>query len=199
MKKTTYVLMALTVLMVLLASACGSPAAPVDQAPPAAPVENTPAQPADVAPPADTAQPPPSFAPACQGATSCQAPALTDKPAFETYCVQKRPYQNIMAPAGSIFEPLPKAGDPEFFPLECADSGTVVGDLHVFSCRGAELWTYDLKITNPACGGGNLQAGTGQCAEGQGFDAANNCCAPVTSGEAGSVTIKVNMGGCPIK
>jgi hypothetical protein len=29
-----------------------------------------------------------------------------------------------------------------------------------------------------------------------GYDAAQNCCAPVTAGDASSVTITVNMGEC---
>lgn len=199
MKRSTFILAAMTVFVVLIASACGTPA-PVEQAAPP-PVQSAPTQapPVQAPPPTEQSVPAQTFAPACQAATTCTAPALTDKPAFETYCVQKVPYQNIMAPAGTIFEPLPKSGDPEFFPLVCADSGTVVGGLNVFSCRGAELWTYDLKVTNPACGGGSLQTGTSQCQAGQGYDAANNCCAPLTGGESGSVIIKVNMGACPAK
>ena len=48
-------------------------------------------------------------------------------------------------------------------------------------------------------------AGTSRTADktdhiaGLGYDAANNCCAPMAGGDAGSVIIKVNMGGCPIK
>jgi hypothetical protein len=195
MKKTT-ILVAMTVFLVLFASACGGSPAPVEPAA-QAPVENPPAveQPADA--PAEEPAPAQAFAPACQTSSSCTAPTLTDTEANNTYCVTKIPYQNIMAPAGTIFEPISKEGDPEFFPLICDDSGTVVDGLNVFSCRGAELWTYDLKITPAGCGA-SLQTGTAQCAEGQGYDAAQNCCAPVTGG-GGSVTIKVNMGACPIK
>jgi hypothetical protein len=200
MKKTPFYLMAMTVLMVLFASACGQPAAPATQA--AAPVAQAPATQAPVANTTAPTQPPvaaPALAPACTGAGSCQAPAFTDKASVDTYCVKKIPYQNLMAPAGTVFEPLPKSSDPKFYPLVCADSGTVVNGLHVFSCHGAELWSYDLKITNPACSASALQAGTTQCAQGQGYDAANKCCSPITTGGAGSVTIKVNMGACPLK
>lgn len=200
MKKSMYVLMAMTVLIAVFASACGAPPTPAQQAAPP-PVQNVATEaPAPVveAPPATEAAQ--AFAPACQTSTSCAAPALQDTEANSTYCVKKVPWVNILAPAGTIFEPLPKSSDPEFYPLVCGDSGTVVDGQHVFSCRGAELWTYDLKITAAACGGAaDLQTGTAQCAEGQGYDAANNCCAVPDTGGGGSVTIKVNIGACPIK
>jgi len=194
MQKTKLILMTMTAFTVLLISACGGSApaepaaqAPVEESQPVAPAENQEVAPAQ------------SFAPACQTtSSSCAAPSLTDTLPNNTYCVQKVPYQNILAPAGSIFEPLPKEGDPKFYPLICDDSGTDVDGLRVYSCRGAELWTYDLRITPAGCGAA-LQTGTGQCAEGQGYDAAQNCCAPVTGSSGGAVTIKVNMGGCPIK
>jgi hypothetical protein len=191
MKKSTYALLALTGLMVVFASACGLPAAAPAQQPaaPAAPVENAPAQPADVAQP-----PAQGLAPACQAGTSCSAPAVSDTAALNTYCVLKVPYQNILLDPGTTFESLDPQGE-----LQCADSGTQVDGKNVISCHGKELWTYELKLTNTACGGSSLQAGTAQCADGQGYDAANNCCAPISNGEGGSVTIKVNIGACPIK
>ncbi len=195
MKKSIPILMAITVFLALFATACGGSAPPPTQAiPPTA--EVLPTQPPPVIPP--TQQPPPpqqEFAPACQ-VTACTAPAVTNKAPEETYCVKKIPYVNVMAPAGTIFQPVPKSGDPA--PLVCTDSGTVVNGLTVFSCRGAELWSYELKVTNPACGGGsNLQANSPQCQPGLGYDAANNCCAPITANDAGSVTITVDMGACP--
>jgi len=199
MKKTTTILVAMTVFLVLFVSACGGSPAPVE--PDAqAPVENPPVvePPADDPAPTQESAPAQAFAPACQTSSSCTAPALTDTDPNNTYCVKKVPYQNIMAPAGTVFEPISKESDPEFFPLICDDSGTVVDGLNVFSCRGAELWTYDLKVTTAACGA-TLQTGTGQCAEGQGYDAAQNCCAPVGGDGGGTVNIKVNMGACPIK
>jgi hypothetical protein len=197
MKKTTIFLVAMTVLLVLLTSACGGSPAPAEPAAQQPAAEQPTAVPPVEAAPTQEAAPAQAFAPACQTASSCSAPTITDTEADNTYCVTKVPYQNIMAPAGTIFEPLRKEGDPEFYPLVCEDSGTVVDGLNVFSCRGAELWTYDLKITTAACSS-NLQTGTGQCAEGEGYDAAQNCCAPVGN-SGGSVTIKVNMGACPIK
>jgi hypothetical protein len=177
MKKTTFILLAMTVFLVLFASACGS-AAPANQAAPAAQAN----QPADQ-----------TFAPACAAATSCDAPAVKDTEGINTFCVKKVAYQNIALDAGTTFEPLDPKGE-----LKCVDTGTVVDGKEVITCTGKELWTYDLKLTNTACGGANLQAGT-QCAAGQGYDAANNCCAPLTGDTGGSVTIKVNIGACPIK
>ena len=189
MKKTTYFLLAMTVFVVMFASACGSSAAPATQAA-QPPVEVAPPVEA-VAPtqPLATAQ---SFAPACQAA-SCAAPAVTDTVASETYCVQKIPYQNISVEPGTTFESLDPKGE-----LKCQDSGTVVKGKNIITCTSKELWTYELKFTNSACAAGALATDSGQCQEGLGYDAAQNCCAPLTGGDAGSVTIKVNMGACPL-
>jgi hypothetical protein len=184
MKRTTHILIAMTVLMVLFASACGLPsAAPVDQAQPAA--NNGAAQPA---------QPAQNFAPACQNATACAAPAVADTEGVNTFCVKKVPYQNILLEPGTIFESLDTSGE-----LNCQDSRTVVGGKNVITCTGKELWTYQLKLTNTACGGAALATGTGQCADGQGYDAANNCCAPISVDGGGSTIINVNIGACPTR
>ena len=55
---------------------------------------------------------------------------------------------------------------------------------NVITCTGKELWTYELKLTNSACAANALATGTGQCQEGLGYDAAQNCCAPLTTAEA---------------
>jgi hypothetical protein len=191
MKKTNYLLLAATVFVVLFASACGS-AAPVEQAapPPAQAVAATqaPAQEAAPAQPAAAAQ---TFAPACQAAASCAAPDVKNTEAMDTFCVKKIPYQNINVLPGTTFESLDPKGE-----LKCKDSGTVVDGKNVITCTGKELWTYELKFTNSACSGSSLTTGTGQCQEGMGYDAAQNCCAPLTTDSGGSVTIKVNMGAC---
>lgn len=193
MKKTTNLLFAMTVLVVLFVSACGGSPAPATQAAPA-PVEIVPTQvPAEIVPtvapeqPAATEQ---TFAPACQAATSCAAPAVVDTVASDRYCVEKIPYQNIFVDAGVAFEVL----DPTN--LTCADNGTIVDGKHVVECHGKAAWTTEVKFTNTACSSANLATGTGQCQDGLGFDSANNCCAPLSSGDAGSVIIKVNMGAC---
>jgi len=190
MKKTTYFLLAVTLFVVIFASACGGSPAPATQ-PAQPPVEIAPT---DVPPAAAPTQPlatTQSFAPACQAAASCAAPAVTDTAASDRYCVEKIPYQNILVDDGVAFEVL----DPTN--LTCADNGTIVDGKHVIECHGTAAWATQVKFTNTACGGGtNLATGTGQCQEGLGYDAAQNCCAPLTSGDAGSVIITVNMGQC---
>jgi hypothetical protein len=194
MKKTTYLLMATTVFVVLFAYACGGPAAPATQAAPP-PVEVVPTQaPAEVvAPSPQPAATEQTFAPACQAATSCAAPDVKDTVALDTFCVEKIPYQNISVMPGTTFETLDPTGE-----LKCQDSGTVVDGKNIITCTSKELWTYELKFTNSACAASALTTGTGQCQDGLGYDAAQNCCAPLASADAGSVTIKVNMGACPL-
>lgn len=194
MNKTTYLLLAMTVIVVMFASACGAPAAPTTQAA-QPPVEVAPTQvpPVEAAPtqPLATVQ---SFAPACQAAASCAAPDVKDTVASETFCVEKIPYQNISVEPGTTFESLDPNGE-----LKCQDSGTVVDGKSIITCTAKELWTYEkqLKFTNSACAAGALVTDSSQCQAGLGYDAAQNCCAPVTSGDAGSTTITVNMGACP--
>ena len=196
MKQKPYFLMALTVFMVLAVSACGG-AAPATQAapPPAeavpteAPQQAAPTQ----APPEQPAAPAQTFAPACQAAISCAAPDIKDTEAANTYCVEKVPYQNIAVEPGTTFEVLDPTGE-----LKCQDSGTVVDGKNIITCTSKELWTYELKFTNSACAASSLATGTGQCQEGLGYDAANNCCAPLNAGGSGSVVIKINMGACPV-
>ncbi len=194
MKKTTYLLLAMTVFVVMFASACGGSAAPATQAP-LPPVEIAPTEvpPVEAVAPTQPLATVQSFAPACQAAASCAAPAVTDTEAAETYCVEKIPYQNISVVPGTTFESLDTKGE-----LKCQDSGTVVDGKNIITCTGKELWTYELKFTNSTCAAGALAVGTGQCQEGLGYDAAQNCCAPLTNGGSGSVTIKVNMGACPL-
>ncbi|MCJ7433021.1 MAG: hypothetical protein MUO77_05990 [Anaerolineales bacterium] len=192
MKKTIYLLLAMTIFVTLFASACGGSAAPATQAAPP-PVQIVPT---NVVPLATAQQPAPpvqAFAPACQATTSCAAPAVDemDTEVMKTYCVKKVPYQNILVPPGTTFETLDPSGD-----FKCQDSGTVENGKAVLSCTGKNLWTYELKLINPACSASALTTGTGQCQEGLGYDAAQNCCAPLTGSDSGSVTIKVNLGSC---
>jgi len=199
MNRTTLFLMTVAALVVVFASACGGPAAPATQPPAAAaPAQQQPAaQQPTVQQPAATAQQPAepaqAFAPACQAATGCAAPDVKDTEAASTYCVQKIPYTNIPVLPGTTFETLDPKGE-----LKCQDSGTVVDGKNVLTCTGKELWTYELKLTSSSCSANALTTGTGQCADGQGYDAAQNCCAPLNGGGSGSVTIKVNMGACAL-
>jgi len=194
MKKINYLLLATTVFVVLFASACSGSAAPATEAA-LPPVEVVPTQ----VPPVEAVQPTlqpaateQTFAPACQAATSCAAPDVKDTEAVDTFCVEKVPYQNINVAPGTTFESLDPTGE-----LKCQDSGTVVDGKNVITCTSKELWTYELKFTNSVCAANALATGTGQCQDGLGYDAAQNCCAPLAATDAGSVTIKVNMGACP--
>jgi hypothetical protein len=195
MKKTTYLLLATTVFVVLFASACGGSAAPATQAapPPVEVVQPTQAPAEVVAPTQQPAAPAQTFAPACQAATSCAAPDVKSTEGVDTFCVEKVPYQNISVAPGTTFETIDPKGE-----LKCQDSGTVVDGKSVITCTAKELWTYELKLTNSACAANALTTGTGQCQDGLGYDAAQNCCAPLTAADAGSVTIKINMGACPL-
>jgi hypothetical protein len=175
MKRTTSFLLATTILVVLFASACGGSAAPTQQAP------------------AGGAAPAGGFAPACQAAASCTAPNVKDTEAANTFCVQKIPYQNISVDPGTKFEVIDPKGE-----LKCQDSGTVVNGKTVLTCTGKQLMTYQLKLTSSACAGNALATGTDKCQAGRGYDAAQNCCAPVTTGGDGTITIKVNIGACPL-
>lgn len=194
MKKTKTIFLAMTVLLALWVSACGGSAAPATQAAVPPVVESAPTQ-APVVESAPVQEQPlatvQSFAPACQAAASCAAPAVTDTVASDRYCVEKIPYQNILVDDGVTFEVLDPAN------LICSDNGTMVDGKHVVECHGTEAWSSQVKFSNTACSAAGLQTGTGQCQEGLGYDAANNCCAPLSAGDAGSITITVNMGECP--
>ncbi|MCA1899581.1 MAG: hypothetical protein LDL50_02610 [Chloroflexi bacterium] len=137
------------------------------------------------APAAPAAQ---AYAPAYQVSSSCSAPDVQDTIASDRYCVDKVPYQNILIDDGVTFEVL----EPEN--LTCVDNGSMAKGKHVIECHGKPAWKTQVKFTNTACGGSNLQAGTDKCQEGMGYDAANNCCAPLSGGA--STVITVNMGAC---
>lgn len=162
-------------LIVVLAAAC----APATAVPAAAPV-------GEAAQPVAAVQ----MAPICQSGSACQVPTAEQ---HEIDCVNKIPYTNVLVEPGTAFEVLDKSGD-----FTCKDSGLVVDGKTVISCYGKELYKFDLKLTNTACSGGALQSGTGQCQEGYGFDAAQNCCAPVGGDSADSVVVSVELGGCPL-
>ena len=194
MKRTTYLLLMMTVFIILFASACGG-SAPVltREVPTSEEIQPTEAVPGDVGAPTQQPAPVQAFAPACQASTICSAPAVDemDTEVSKTYCVKKVAYQNILVPPGTKFEVLDKSGD-----FVCADSGTVVDGRNVITCHGNYLLSYQLKLINSACSSNNLTTGTGHCQEGSGYDAAQNCCAPLADDDTGSVIIKVNIGTC---
>jgi hypothetical protein len=184
MNKKLRVFGVMTLLMGMFASGCGLLAgAPAGQA---APANNQPAQ--------QAGQPAQNLAPACQTASSCAAPAVEDTLGVNTFCVQKIPYQNISLDPGVTFEPMDPSGE-----LKCQDTKTVVNGKTIITCTGKQLWTYKLKLTDTACGGAGLTTGSSQCAQGQGYDAAQNCCAPISGDGGGSTIINVNIGACPTK
>ena len=192
MRIRTYFLPATILVVTILGAACSS--APQQAAAPSIPqsVADTPAPLATAAPNV----PPPapagggSLAPVCQGSASCVAPVAEQ---HQVDCVKKVPYTNVSVPPGTTFEVLDKSGN-----FNCADSGMVVNGKEVLTCHGTQLLSFDLKLTNTSCGGGTLQTGTNQCQQGYGYDAAQNCCAPVTGDSGGSTTVRVDLGACPL-
>jgi hypothetical protein len=129
-------------------------------------------------------------APICQGATGCQVPTAE---LHQIDCVNKIPYTNVLVEPETAFEVLDKTGD-----FTCNDSGTVVDGMTVLTCFGKELYSFELKLTGAACGGGTLETGTGRCEQGHGYDAGQQCCAPVGTDAAGSTVITVDLGACPL-
>ena len=179
MHKKPLALVAVSLLLVVIGAACSaaSPTAavPSNQQPVAA---------------ASNPQATSSLAPVCQSATSCEAPIAVQ---YEIDCTKKIPYTNVVVPAGTTFEVVDKSGN-----FSCADSGQVVNGKDVIACHGTQLQSFDLKLTNPSCGGGTLDTGTGQCQDGFGFDAAQKCCAPLSAGAGGSTTVTVDLKACPL-
>jgi hypothetical protein len=169
------VLVAITTLVVVAAAAC-------------APAAATPAQLPSVA----AGQPIAAVerAPICQTGAACQVPTAEQN---EIGCVNKVPYTNVLVEPGTAFEVLDKSGD-----YTCNDSGMVVGGKTVLTCFGRQLYRFDLKLTNTSCGGAALQAGTGQCEQGYGYDSAQQCCAPISGDGGNSTIIQVILGACPL-
>jgi hypothetical protein len=130
------------------------------------------------------------YAPICQTGTACQVVSAEQ---HQIDCVNKMPYTNVLVQPGTSYEVLDKSGD-----FTCNDSGRIVDGKQVITCFGKELYRFDLKLANSACGGAKLQPGTGQCQDGYGFDAAQQCCAPVDGDSAGSIVVSVDLGGCPL-
>jgi hypothetical protein len=193
MLRTSFILAVVTILVVLLGAACSAPA----QAP-----TITPSIPQSAAGP--TAEPPsnpPSIQPTTAGAVVAQAPVCQASNSCEALnaeqiqldCVKKVPYTNVLVPPGSAFEVVDKSGA-----FICNESGVVTNGKKVITCRGKELFTFDLKLTNPSCDSAALATGTGKCQEGYGYDAAQQCCSLITTGGSSSTTVKVQLAGCPL-
>jgi len=197
-------LAAAAVVMVLLAGAACSPTSAPTQAaavgslptesPAAAPATSEPAMQAPIPTPtssraADQASSGGQVAPICQTASAC--PALSPEQ-HEIGCVEKIPYTNILVPPNTQFEVMDKSGN-----FECSDSGTTVDGKTVLTCHGKQLYSFDLKLTGAACSG-SVDANSDQCQAGYGYDSAQQCCAPLQAEAAGSTTVHVDLGACPL-
>ena len=175
MKARNLVLVAIAALVIVVVAACAPAATAVPEPPSSAAGQPVAAV---------------ELAPICQGGGACQVPTAAQ---YEIDCVKKVPYTNVLVDQGTAFEVLDKSGD-----FTCNDSGAVVDGKTVLTCFGKELYDFDLKLTNTACGGSALQTGTGQCQDGFGYDAAQQCCAPVGGDAPGSVVVRVELGACPL-
>jgi hypothetical protein len=203
MRKIPSIAVAAVVLVLVAGAACSPTStateAPVagnlpTEAPAVAPAASAPANEAPVptATSSSAASQPAAggqLAPLCQTASAC--PALSPEQ-HEIGCVEKIPYTNVLVPANTQFEVMDKSGD-----FTCSDSGTTVDGEKVLTCYGKQLYSFDLKLTGAACGG-SLDANSEQCQEGYGFDSADQCCAPLQGQAAGSTTVHVNLGACPL-
>lgn len=118
------------------------------------------------------------------GACSVPSAAILSKS-----CVKKIPYTLVAFPPNSTFE-IVEPG------MTCKDEGVRGGQQNI-SCTGQQLYSYDLKICDPACSAPQLEADIGQCSEGYGYSAAAGCCWPTSTLEAGCVIFKVDIGFCP--
>ncbi len=129
-------------------------------------------------------------APLCAATASCAALGAEQIPVG---CVKKVPYTNVLVPTGTTFEVLDQSGN-----FSCVDSGVQVNGQEVLTCHGTPLFAFQLKLTNAACAGTLLDTSTGQCQDGYGYDATAKCCAPVSDSSAGTATVTINLGGCPL-
>ena len=125
----------------------------------------------------------------CRASETCAALNAEQIPLS---CVKKVPYTNVLVPVGTTFEVLDQSGD-----FMCLDTGVLVNGKEVLTCHGAQLYSFQLRLTNAACSGASLTAGTGQCDDGYGYDSAQKCCAAMGSASAGATVVTVNLGACP--
>lgn len=130
-----------------------------------------------------------SQVPVCQAITSC---AALDAEQIPLECVKKVPYTNVLVPQGTTFQVLDDSGS-----YACIDSGVVVNGKEVLTCHGTPLESFQLKLMNASCST-TLESAAGRCQDGYGYDAANQCCAPVGASGEGSATVTVNLGACPL-
>ncbi len=183
----------ISLLVIVLLSSCLSVFVPVETAAPLQPTialaTNAPPSIQSVVP-VTTLTTSAQSAPLCASdpiASACSAPLAEVR---DKFCVQKIPYTQIALPVGTTFEPVGPL-------LICTDEG-IRGGMQIITCRSPQInYSYDLKVCNSACSAASgLTVGTGQCSEGYGYSAANACCWPVPTTDAGCALFKVDIGTC---
>lgn len=185
--KNYYYLLSVLVLSLML-TGCVTVFVPVDTPtpPPTAIILVT------LPPPADTPTALPTKvqpAPICSvdpRAAACSAPTAEE---LSKSCIKKVPYTLLALSPSATFEVVEKG-------LTCKNEGLHAGQQQV-SCSGQQLYSYDLKVCDPACSAPALVTGTGQCSDGYGYSASASCCWPTSALEPGCVIYKVDIGACP--
>lgn len=137
----------------------------------------TPALVSTLAPMVEVASPLP-----CAAGISIPTPVVKET---NKICVEKKPYTAISIPENATFVPL----NPR---LSCRNESTKNGKT-IISCTGQQLFSYDLKVcVSPVVS----SAGSGKCAQGDTFNAANQCCLITPPDGAGCTVFKVDLRAC---
>lgn len=187
--KSTFALIVLFVLSLLVLSACNSVFVPVPTLTPAPTAIPLPTNPPPIQPVAASPTASVQAAPLCNAdplAEACMPPFIEER---DKFCVEKVPYVLIALPVSSTFQPAESG-------LTCTDEGVRDG-VQMVSCTGARLNSYNLRVCNPACSAAApLATGTGQCPDGYGYNSGGNCCWPMPAPDAGCFLFKVDVGTC---
>jgi serine/threonine-protein kinase len=136
--------------------------------------------------PTDTPEPTATvitFAPFCQPDTQQIEVATVRQTNID--CVQKIPFTTISIPLGATFEIVDEG-------MTC-EVVTIREDDQLVSCTGQQVYSYDLKVCSHRP---DFPEAGGQCAEGDGFDAANSCCMKPPAEDAGCTIYQVDMKSC---
>ena len=87
----------------------------------------------------------------------------------DRFCTKKVPFTLIAMPEGAIYELL----TPGF---RCTEGGVHQG-MHLITCTGPELHSFELKICNPACVASGSLPSQIECPQGYIYDSNRQCCA----------------------
>lgn len=128
-----------------------------------------------------------SFAPSCRADPLVETCSVPQAGMFSKSCIKKVPYTLVGISPGSTFEVV-DAG------MTCKDEG-LRGSAHQYSCTGQQLYSYHVKVCNPACSAALITDGA-QCPDGYGFSESGGCCWPLPAPDDGCVIYKVDIGGC---